>query len=286
MAGVAYVKIRLWNPGRDCIIGDENDCLHGLKRATFHMGKNTNQKYIEILWIGATQAGLEELGTAATTDLDGSTTPFLINVVSDDNTQDIVTGAAAQRVAVIGVTVSSIDAFFNKGEIPKQTVEVIDMAGTTDVYSVRYYLHTPHVYVCSVGSEGDAKGTITIESPANTTLVTIGAGNMESNGCKIYFAPGDYVKLDRVIISPTDALAANDGAYLTVAELAFEGQYHILEDFPTDYYTFINYNGMLDVKEAWPVAKRATKYSALTFSEDLIANTQTIKIHLTIVVHK
>ena len=285
MAGVAYVKIRLWNPGRANIFGDESNCLHGLKRATFHMGKNTNQKYIEILWISATQAGLEELGTAATTDLDGTTTPFLINVVSDDNTQDTVTGDAAQRVAVIGITVSSVGAYV-AGEKPKQTVEVIDMAGTTDVYSVRYYLHTPHAYICSVGSEGDAKGTITIESPANTTLVTIAATNMESDGCKIYFAPDDYVKLDRVIISPVDALAAGDGGRLEITELGFEGRYHILEDFPTDQYAFIHYNGIVDIKEAWPIAKRATKYSSLLFSEDLIANTQTIKIHCTIIVHK
>ena len=285
MAGVAYVKIRLWNPGISNIFGDETNVLNKLKRATYHMGKNVYQKYFEILWISATQGGLEELGTAATTDLDGTTTPFLVNVVSDDNTQDTVTGDAAQRVAVIGVSVSSIPAF-TQGEVPVLGVEVIDMLGTTDVYGVRYYLHTPHAYVCSVGSEGDAKGTITIESPANTTLVTIAAGNMESDGCKLYFAPGDYVKLDRVIISPTDALAAGDGAYLTVAELAFEGQYHILEDFPSDYYCYIHYDGVVDISDAWPFAKLANKYSSLIFSEDLIANTQTIKIHCTVVVHK
>lgn len=285
MVGVAYVKIRLWNPGAANIFGDETNCLHGLKRATYHMGKNTNQKYFEILWISATQAGLEELGQAADSDKDGTTTPFQIVVVSTDNTKDIVTGVGAQRVALIGVSVSSLGGV-DSGETPVLGVEVIDMNGTADVTSTRYYLHLVHAYVCSVGSEGDTVGTITIEAPADVDLMTIAATNMESNGCLLYFVDKDYVKLDKVFIAPVDALAAGDGGRIEIAELAFEGQYHILEDFPTDQYAFIHYNGIVDIKEAWPIAKRATAYSSLKFSEDLIANTQTIKIHCTIIVHK
>lgn len=284
MAGVAYVKIRLWNPGRANIFGDDTNVLNHLERAVMHNGKSVKQKYFEILWISATQAG-EELGTAAASDKDGTAVPFQITVVSDDNTKDLVTGVGAQRVALIGVTVSSASALA-QGETPVLGVEVVDMNGTTDVLSTRWYLHQIHAYVCSVGSEGDPVGNITIESPANTELMKITAAAMESDGCILYFVDGDYVKLDRVIIEPTAALAAGDGASLAINELAWEGRYHILEDFPADYYTYIHYNGAVDIKEAWPLAKRATTWASLKFTEALIANTQTIKIHCTVNIHK
>ena len=285
MAGVAYVKIRLWNPGRANIFGDETNVLNFLERAVMHDGKSVKQPYFEILWISATQAG-EELGTAATSDKDGTAVPFQITVVSSDNTKDLVDGVGAQRTAIIGVSVSSIAAY-QGGEKPVLGVEVVDINGTTDVLSTRWYLHHIHSYICSVGSEGDPVGNIQIESPANTVLQSILATNMESNGCILYFVEGDYAKVDRVIIAPTAALAAGDGVVLTINELAWEGRYHILEDFPADSYTFIHYDGSpVDVKEAWPFAKRATKYSSLKFTETLIANTQTIKIHCTVNIHK
>lgn len=284
MAGVAYVKVRLWNPGRSNIYGDSSNVLNYLERAIFHDGKSVKQKAFEILWISTTTAA-EELGNAADSVKDGTTVPYQLTLVSTDNTKDIVTGVGARRVAVIGISVSSIKAY-QAGEVGKLTVEVMNLNGTTDVLSTRFYLWCPHAYVCEAGSEGDTVGTVTIESPANTTLLTIAAANMDSNGCRLFFGDGDYVKLDRVIIQPTAALAAGDGVALSVTEDAFEFRYSILDDFKIDYYTVIHYNGSVDISNAWPLAKRSTKYSSLLFKQALIANAQVCKIHCTINIHK
>ena len=42
----------------------------------------------EIKWTGATQAAAEELGTIATSAKDGRTTPYIVNLVSSDATDD------------------------------------------------------------------------------------------------------------------------------------------------------------------------------------------------------
>jgi len=282
MAGVAYVYIRLWNPGRDNIYGDTSNVLNYLERPYLDTGKNL--KHFEILWISTTQAASEELGTAATSDLDGTTTPFQLTLDSTD-VKDAVGGVGARRVAVIGVTVSSVNAYLS-GEQPKLTVEVIDMNGTTAVTSSRYYLWVIHGYVCDVGTEHDPAGTVTIESPAATTLYAIGAGNTESEGCTLKFVATDMVRLDMVRITPTAALAAGDGVVLEITSDAFEYTVQATaEDFEIDYYPYIHYGNVVDVRNAWYVPKRATIASKLMFAEADTANTPVIKIHCTVRVH-
>lgn len=283
MAGIAYVQIRLWNPGRDCIYGDETNVLNYLERPYMDTGKNL--RHFEILWISVVQAASEELGTAAASDKDGTTTPYLIFLDTDD-AKDTLTGVGARRVAVIGVTVSSIGAF-NAGEVPKLTVEVIDMNGIAGVYSKRYYLWVIHPYVCDVGSDHDTAGTLTIEAPATTVLYTIAAGQNESEGCTLKFAARDVAKLDMVRIGPTAALAAGDGGVLEIVSEAFEYTVQATdEDFETDYYTYIHYDGAVDVRNAWPVGKLATIASKMKFSAADTANTPTLKIHATVLVGK
>lgn len=282
MAGIAYVQIRLWNPGRENIYGDTSNVLNYLERP--YMDTRRNFKHFEIFWVSVVQAAAEELGTAATSDKDGTTTPYQLTAVSTDVKDDVV-GVGARRIAVIGVSVSSIGAF-KAGEQPKLTVEVMDMDGTTDVLSSRWYLWIVHVYVCDVGTETDTAGTLTVESPANTNLYVITAGQNESEGGTLKFAAGDLVKLDMVRIFPTATLAAGDGAALEIGSAAFE--YQILataEDFPTDYYTYIALGQPVDVRNAWPAAKLATIASKLKFSAADTANTPTLKIHATVLVH-
>lgn len=283
MAGIAYVYIRLWNPGRKNIYGDTSNVLNYLERPYMDTGKNL--RHFEILWIGATQAAAEELGTAPTSDKDGTTTPYQITLDSTD-AKDTVAGVGARRVALIGVTVSSIGAF-NAGETPMLTVEVVDMSGTTAVTSTRYYLWFIHGYVCDVGSEHDTAGTLTIESPAATTLYTITAGQNESEGCVLKFAAGDLARLDMVRIMPTVALAAADGAVLTVTSEAFEYTVQATdEDFEADAYAYINQGGSycFDMRNAWSVGKLATLASKMLFQETLITLTSTIKIHATVLI--
>ena len=66
------------------------------------------------------------------------------------------------------------------------------MLGTTDATTTRYYLREIHGYVSDWGTDAshDAEGNITIEEPANTTLLTIAAGTNESNGGTIYGCVG------------------------------------------------------------------------------------------------
>jgi len=148
VAGPVYVYQRLWNPGRDCIYGDTSNVLNYLEKDIRSTGRY--RKYIEVFWVGTTQAG-EQLGTAADSAKDGTTTPYQITVVSAQaNDTDAATGDA-RKVCLLGVTVSSIGNY-NAGEQPKLTAEVINLNGTTDVLSSRWYLWVDHAYVCDWGS--------------------------------------------------------------------------------------------------------------------------------------
>lgn len=287
MAGPVYVKIRYYNPPKDCIINDTSNVLQ-LDRY-YKDGKK--RPFFEILWVGASQAD-EELGTTANSVKDGTTTPFQITVVSAQaNDTDAGTGDA-RKVALIGVTVGSGGIYYALGsshkdyETPKLTVEVVNLNGTTDVLTQRYYLRLIHAYVCDWGSGGaDAKGDITIESPADTDLQTITATYNESNGCVLFF-PKDYsVKLDMVRIHPQDnSVAAADGIMLQLDEYAFENTLYTDPDIPTDSYVAFAPNNVDIDRDAWPLYRLTTLQSKLTFTELLIANSQTYKIHCTMLV--
>jgi len=119
MAGIAYVKKRLYNPE---LIVDPDGVLPMKLRQTNIKGANP---IYYINWYGTTEAG-EELGTAKTATKDGTTTPYLVNVVSSsalDDYDDTAT-SGCRAVAIIGPSVSSVAAY-TAGEVPLATVEVL-----------------------------------------------------------------------------------------------------------------------------------------------------------------
>jgi hypothetical protein len=276
MAGVAYVYKRLWNPE---IVIDVNNVLIDKARQLMH-GKSTPT--FQVKWHGATQAA-EELGTAMDSDKDGTTTPFQLTVVSSDVGDKRTTAAGfVHSIAVIGNSVSNIGRYTTGLETPKTTVEVFAMNGTTDVLSVRYYTSVFHAYAIEwgTGATHDAEGAITIESPANTTLLQIAATYNESNGGTIHFVDGDMVKIHRVRIAPTAALAAGDGASLLTT---WSGFGHTLNDSnivdAVDTYTYIHYGGQfLSHADICKIGRKATKAAKVVLSEKLVANTQPLEI--------
>jgi len=285
MAGPTWVKIRLWNPGRDCIWGDTSHVLpHFLEKPYLDTGKN--RRFLEIFWVGATQAAAgEELGTAAVAK-DGVTTPFQITVdCVEANDTDATTGDA-RKVAIIGVSVSSIGAY-NAGETPVLGVEVINLNGITAVTSVRYYLRLIHGYVCDWGSGGaDAKGDITIESPAVTVLQSILATYNEANGGILYFADGDQVRPDYIRLGPTEHVIA-DGITFRITASGFDHTLNVDADDALNTYTHVaGYVGDAVYRNAWVAPKRATSTAKLTLSEELIATTLNYQIHCTVLVGK
>ena len=191
MAGPVYVKKRLWNPE---LIIDTNSVLPNELKQTI---RGYNIPTYSIKWTGTPQAG-EELGTAADSVKDGSTTPFVVTVVSSSNSDKRTTAAGmAHSVALIGVSVSAAEGKRLDVSNAKSTVEVVSMNGTTDVTATRYWLWVDHAYVCEwgTGATHDAEGDITIESPADTDLLTIKATYNESNGGVWHFPAGKKVKM-------------------------------------------------------------------------------------------
>ena len=289
MAGIAYVYKRLWNPE---VFIDTNGVITDKCRKAIN---GENKPFYHIKWHGGTQAG-EELGTAASSVKDGTTTPFQITVVSDQaNDSRSVAAGFVHSVALIGVSTESTTAYtewlangttttLGQAGRPKSTVEVVTMNGTTDVLSTRYYLWVDHAYACEwgTGATHDAEGNITIESPANTTLLTITATYNESNGGVWHFPPGAQVKTEFVRFMPTAALAAGDGVALTATYSGFDKE---LNDSNitdcTDAYTYIHYGGSEGIVHKGSIVPRyATKASKVLWSEALIANTQSINIEI------
>jgi len=275
MPGIAYVKKRIYNP--ELIVDPDGILPMALKNAQIH----GNNPVYYIKWVGATQVG-EELGTAAASVKDGTTTPFQITVVSSDVADNRSTAAGAvHSVCLLGITVSSAAAYA-AGERPLTTAEVVHMNGTTDVLSTRYYLWVDHGYACEWGTGAtDATGNITIESPANTTLLTIAATQNESDGGVWHFPADRRLYTKSVIFAPTATLAAGDGVVLTGAYTSFEQANNTDPDLNVDYHTYIHYGtGPQPLSEIKPFGRYTTKASKCLWSEALVANSQTISIEI------
>jgi len=289
MAGIAYVYKRLWNPE---ILVDPDNILPNKCRRLFN-GKY-DPTYV-IKWHGATQAG-EELGTAADSVKSGTTTPFQITVVSSDVGDDRDTAAGfVHSVALIGVSVESTAAYtewlangstttLGEAGRPKSTVEVVHMNGTSDVLSTRYYLWVDHAYACEwgTGATHDAEGDITIESPADTDLLTIKATYNESQGGVWHFPPGALVRTEYVRMMPTATLAAGDGVVLTATLSGFDQELNDANITDcTDTFTYIHYGNNQSVEIPGDKIQRyATKESKCLWTETLVANTQSINIQI------
>lgn len=278
MVGIAYVVKRLWNP--EVFIDANNVIPHKCKKA-FHEGY---PMMYEIKWRGGTQAG-EELGTVATAKKDGTTTPFQLTVVSTSALDDRDNAAGTvQSVAVIGISVSSIYGYTNQGEVPQTTVEVIEMNGTVDVVSTRFYLWVDHVYAVEWGSGAtfDAEGIITVESPANTNLLVLPATFNEGEGGTWHFPKGARVSTHKVDMAPTAALAGGDGVALTGVFTKFDHIYqteNLIER--TDTFTYIHYGGEPPhVHDSNGYRFTGTHSASCVWTETLIANTQTIEIKI------
>ena len=295
MAGIAYVRKRLFNPE---LLVDPNDIFNDgkLLRNTDNNG-NFSPLY-EIHWTGATQAG-EELGTAATSAKDGTTTPFQLTIVSSDVADNRSTAAGAvHSVAAIGVTTNSIAGFLawltygettreGKDGKPKSTVEVIAMNGITDVLATRYWIWFDGLYACEWGTGAtDATGNITGESPANTTLIALLAGQNEGEGGTFHFPPDKEVHAHHVTITPTATFAAGDGVVLTATHTGFDQSNNTDPDLDVDYYTYTSAGGSVGQSSGLDLLERKTTInSKVVWSEALIANSIVYDLHIILGMH-
>lgn len=289
MAGIAYVRKRLYNPE---VLVDPDEILgHNGKFLKMEGPDKTLETMYEIKWTGATQAG-EELGTAVTSAKDGRTTPYLITVVSSNVADKRSTAAGAvHSVALIGVSVDSSelngDGTLASWANPKTTVEVVHMDGTTDVLATRYWIWFDAMYACEWGTgANDATGNITGESPANTTLIALIIGQNEGEGGTWHFPANKEVHTQHVSITPTATFAAGDGVVLTGAYTGFEQENNTDPDLNVDYYTYtsaggsVSEGGNLDL-----IHRHTTLNSKVLWLETTIANSIVYSLHIVQSIH-
>ena len=268
MAGPVYVKKRLYNPeliiDANSVLGDSLKQQIDGKRQTFYT----------IKWTGTPQAG-EELGTAADSAKDGTTTPFAIVVVSSNASDKRTTAAGmVHSIALIGVSVSKSEAGASDFSNPKATVEVISMNGTADVASTRMWLWVDHAYACEwgTGATHDAEGDITIESPADTDLLTIKATYNESNGGRWHFPAGRRLTTHRVKMSMNAVAAAQDGNALSGTFTSFEQELNDASNNDVDYYIQTSPGNESVTFPRETVFRNTTKKSTCVWSNALIGN--------------
>lgn len=206
--------MRLWNPEYTNVTEKKElfkPDIHG----------RTTEPYIEIFFSGTSNANATEIGAAADSAKDGTTTPFKVNVVSSSADDTDAADKDVRKVRLIGISVpvykgvtvtataGIVDPDWANGK-EAYTVEELNMNGTTDVYSQRFWIHCMGFYSSDWGSAGqDALGTIEIESPANVTLLTIAAGANESNGGIIYGCYGHAGRLTYLKAGPDDVAFDN-----------------------------------------------------------------------------
>ena len=224
VAGIAYVRKRLYNPE---LLIDAEDIFDDGKILRVNDPNDKFNPLYEIKWTGTTQVG-EELGTAATSAKDGTTTPYLVNIVSSDVADDWDNLAGAVRsVALVGVTTNSIAGYRAWNEFgtatregqdgePKATVEVVKTNGTADVVATRYWIWLDAIYACEWGTGAtDATGNIDAEAPTGTVLLRMLATQNEGEGGTWHFPPNNEVHTHHGTITPTATFAAGDGVVLT-----------------------------------------------------------------------
>jgi hypothetical protein len=191
-------EFRLWNPQwHNCTV-------------MIPVRKDKDGNYPMCITTSITEAAsaVAEIGTAADAVLDGTTTPVQVVVVSSQaNDDNDLAAADAQRVHLIGISVASSKNYILGKELPVYSVEEINLNGTSDVTSTRYYLRVMHAYCCKWGTTGsDAVGNITVEYPANTTKLTIDAGSNESNSSGLIYLAANYEgRWTRLFVSLNDA---------------------------------------------------------------------------------
>ena len=275
MAGIAYVKKRVYNP--ELLIDPDGVLPMKLRQSVI---KGYNPIYY-ISWLGATQAG-EELGTAKTNTADGTTTPYLVNVVCADALDDYDNAAGAVRaVAIVGPSVSSVAAY-TAGEVPLVTVEVLRTNGIADVVSTRYYLWLDAAYACLWGSGGtDAEGAIDLEAPSGTIQITIAITQNEGEGGQWHFPPNRRLFTHSVRLESTDAVGAGNGVILTNTCTAFDQILNTDPDLNVDTYAMVQ--GAGDYREYHPInplGRYTTVASSCVWSEALVTATEPINIEI------
>ena len=292
MAGIAYVRKRLYNPevlvDALGVFGTNGDIL---KMDEFgHM----NPIY-EIRWTGTTQAG-EELGTAKTATKDGTTTPYLLNIVSSDVADDWDNAAGAVRaVALVGLSTTSVADYTewlarpnsNVGQRgrPRSTVEVLKTNGVADVVSTRYFIWHDAMYACLWGTGADdATGNIDSEAPTGTVQIRIAAGSNEGEGGEWHFPPGRSVQTNHIDITPTATLAAGDGVVLTGTFIGCDQALNQDPDLNVDYYAYIRGAGTAQ-SELDKICRKTTEQTSCVWSEALVANAIAFHIHIIQSIH-
>lgn len=287
MAGNAYVRKRLYNPE---VLVDPTGIFGAKGKILKQTIDGQIEAMYEIKWTGTTQVG-EELGTAAQSVKDGTTTPFLVVGVSAAVTDIDTSIAHVRAVALIGVSVASTElnaegTMLASAE-PKTTVEVLLMNGTTDVTSTRYYLWLDHAFACNWGSGGqNASAAITLESPANTTLLTITIAHNESNGGSWHFPSGKEVHTHHVSLTPTATFAAGDGVVLTTTWTRTDNLLNAEPDLHVDYFAYTSAGGSVSEGAGLDILHRKTTASTkCLWSEALIANAIVYDIHLIQTMH-
>ena len=292
MAGPVFVRKRLWNIPKTHIFGDTSNILD-LQRKT-HDDPNKTPTFT-IFWEGATQAGAEELGTAATNAKDGTTTPFQIIAVSAGAGDADTPTDHVRKLAIIGLTTNSVAGYteylrdptnpVGKAGKPILSVEVMNMNGVSDVTSTRFYLREPiHAYAIHWGSGGaDASAAITIEAPANTALLTIAITQNESNSCTLWFPKDTLVLIDQGNFNINDATLTGqgDGMLVSITESGFADGTD--PDIPSTNIAVNAYKPHTHIESVWTISKKTASLdgvSNLVFAEVLVGNTETCTIDL------
>lgn len=288
MAGIAYVRKRLYNPE---LLIDANDIFDDGKILRNADDDGKYKPLYEIHWTGTTQAA-EELGTALTSSKDGRTTPFIVTMVSSDVADDRSNAAgAAHSVALIGITCDAdgVDGAGNyiAGSPTYATIEVVAMDGTTDVLATRLWIWLDAIYACEWGTGAtDATGIITAESPANTNLIVLGAGQNEGEGGTWHFPAGRHVHTHHVTLTPTATFAAGDGVILTGTWTGINQANNTDPDLNVDYYAYTSAGGTVNQSEGLDMLRRKTTInSKVIWSEALVANAIVYDLHIILGMH-
>lgn len=195
-------------------------------------------KIITLEYSAAFPNGLTEV-SAPNAVFNGTSTPATVFVVSSD-AGDTSDGTGVRKVCIIGIDSND-----------ELVIEEVTMAGATDVETTTLWKRIFHAYASEWGANGDADGTIIVESDAEATAtyLTIAAGANESDGATIYLPAYHEIAVNTFSMALQSLAAAAHAADWKIARTYCDGS-GADPDLDYDYYRVdTSGNGELDIKQ-------------------------------------
>lgn len=243
-----------------------------------YLQKGINFKILYWKFVATASNGKAEI-SIPTNVLDGTVTPVLIHVLSDDVADKDDVAGAVRIVRVVGICETSAGS--GVYEVGFEDIAMISGSGAT---STKLFKRLDHAYAISWGSAGsDAEGTITVQNVAEDTIyLTIATGKNNSDGFEIFLPENWAIVFLDIRLKLISVLANFQGVKITLDSINLDGE-GADPDFPEEFIATHRIDPDIHVK-LLELIKQADAGARITFSEEYVGAAHDFDLSMTALV--